>query len=99
MVWLLFIMCTMFNTIVMLNLLIAIISETFSKVNSKAINASFKEMATIIMENGYLVPLERKISYCEKNKYLIIARTLNSGEGECGHSMEAELDDLSKMVK
>ena len=32
----LFIMCTVFNTIVMLNLLIAIISETFAKVKSNA---------------------------------------------------------------
>ena len=36
-----FIMCTVFNTIVMLNLLIAIISETFSIVKANAENASF----------------------------------------------------------
>jgi len=36
----LFILCTMFNTIVMLNLLIAIISETFESVKENAENAS-----------------------------------------------------------
>jgi len=40
-VYALFIMCTLFNTIVMLNLLIAIISETFSHVKENASNASF----------------------------------------------------------
>ena len=32
-VWILFILCTVFNMIIMLNLLIAIISESFSKIN------------------------------------------------------------------
>lgn len=42
--------------IVMLNLLIAIISETFGKVNGNAENAAYQEMASIISENQYLVP-------------------------------------------
>lgn len=37
----LFILCTIFNTIVMLNLLIAIISESFSYVKENASNASY----------------------------------------------------------
>jgi len=37
----LFILCTVFNTIVMLNLLIAIISETYDKVRANADNALF----------------------------------------------------------
>jgi hypothetical protein len=40
-VYALFILCTVFNTIVMLNLLIAIISETYSKVKDNAAYASF----------------------------------------------------------
>lgn len=40
-VYALFIMCTVFNTIVMLNLLIAIISETFSTVKENASNAAY----------------------------------------------------------
>jgi hypothetical protein len=40
-VYTLFIICTVFNTIVMLNLLIAIISETFAVVKENAENASF----------------------------------------------------------
>lgn len=33
-VWILFMLCTVFNMIIMLNLLIAIISESFAKINS-----------------------------------------------------------------
>lgn len=51
-----FIVCTVFNTIVMLNLLIAIIGETFSIVKSNAENAQFQEMAALISENSYLIP-------------------------------------------
>ena len=42
--------------IVMLNLLIAIISESFAAVNEVAENASYQEMAAMIAENAYLIP-------------------------------------------
>jgi hypothetical protein len=40
-VMILFLLCTIFNMIVMLNLLIAIISESFANVNSNAKNAMY----------------------------------------------------------
>ena len=40
-VWILFLMCTVFNMIILLNLLISIISETFANVNSNAENAAY----------------------------------------------------------
>lgn len=40
-VYALFILCTVFNTIVMLNLLIAIISDTYANVKENAVNASY----------------------------------------------------------
>lgn len=39
--WILFILCTVFNLIVMLNLLIAIISDTFEAVNSNSKMAAY----------------------------------------------------------
>lgn len=53
----LFVLCTLFNMIVMFNLLIAIISETFSDVNSYAEEAGMQERASMIAENSYLVPI------------------------------------------
>ena len=57
--------------IVMLNLLIAIISETFGKVNSNSENASYHEMASIISENQYLVPDSVQEKYAFKNGFLL----------------------------
>jgi hypothetical protein len=39
--WILFLLCTLFNMIVMFNLLVAIISETFAKVNENAVQAGY----------------------------------------------------------
>lgn len=39
--WLLFILCTIINMIIMLNLLIAIIGESFNKVNEVSVQASY----------------------------------------------------------
>jgi len=55
MVLFLFFACTLFNMIVMFNLLIAIISETFGDVNSNADQAGMQEKASLIAENSYLV--------------------------------------------
>lgn len=55
-VYILFILCTVFNSVVMLNLLVAIISETFSAVKANAYSASYQERAAMIAENTYLIP-------------------------------------------
>lgn len=71
-----FILCTLFNTIVMLNLLIAIISETFSHVKENALNASYQEMAAMIAENAYLIPDTVKQSYAQKNQLIVFVTDL-----------------------
>ena len=62
-VWILFLLCTVFNLIVMLNLLIAIISESFARVNENAEAAAYQEMAAMISENSYLIPDSIKDTY------------------------------------
>lgn len=88
----LFILCTVFNTIVMLNLLIAIISETFSLVKENALNASYQEMASMIAENAYLIPEKIKRTYAEKNRNLMIVTDL---EGE----MEDDSDEVLQNIE
>jgi len=39
--WILFLLCTVFNMIIMLNLLIAIISESFSRINAEKEQAGY----------------------------------------------------------
>ncbi len=55
-VWFIFVVCTLFGMVIMLNLLIAIISNTFNSVNSNAVQAAYQQMASMIAENDYLIP-------------------------------------------
>ena len=71
--WILFVLCTVINMIIMLNLLVAIISESFAKINEVSVQASYQEKADIIAENYYLIPEELRRSFCQPNKYLLIA--------------------------
>jgi hypothetical protein len=71
--WILFILSTVLNMIIMLNLLIAIISESFTNINSVASQASYRERADIISENLYLVPKSVQEKYCAANSYLLMA--------------------------
>jgi hypothetical protein len=70
--WILFIVCTIFGAVVMLNLLVAVISETFSNVNSKADQAAYQVMASLIAENNYLIPSFVKKSYAKKDGILVV---------------------------
>lgn len=54
--WILFVFVGIELPIVMLNLLIAIISKSFERINEKAELAAFQEKARIIFENSYLIP-------------------------------------------
>lgn len=72
-VWILFILCTVFNMIIMMNLLVAIISESFAQVNSQSEQAGYQEQADLIYENSILIPRERQELYCKDSKYLIVA--------------------------
>ena len=79
--WILFVMCTIFGSIVMLNLLIAIISDTFSRVTENADQAAYQEMAKLIDENQYLIPIKVRASYVLQNKYLVIVKDLEKDDG------------------
>jgi len=68
-----FFLSTVFNMIVMFNLLIAIISETFTNVNDNAVYAAFQEKANMVAENSYLIPEKEKDEACEDNCLLVIA--------------------------
>lgn len=71
--WGIFYLCTVLNTIIMLNLLVAIISESFARINQEKEQASYQEKCDIIAENTYLIPAARKNTFCDDNRYLLIA--------------------------
>jgi hypothetical protein len=71
--WFLFYLSTVLNMIIMMNLLVAIISDSFKKINTLREQANYQEKCDIIAENTYLVPKTRKVNFCESNRYLLIA--------------------------
>lgn len=77
MAYILFLLSTIFNLIVMLNLLIAIISETFAEVNSNAEKFGYKEKAQLIAENSYLIPGGYKRKICQRGSFLLIANEVD----------------------
>ncbi|CDW88225.1 UNKNOWN [Stylonychia lemnae] len=75
-VWIFWILCTILDMIVMLNLLIAIISSTFDRVNENQEQASYQEMASLISENHYLIPKKIRQDYAQMNVYLLTGQDL-----------------------
>lgn len=71
--WILFIACTVLVMIIMMNLLIAIISESFAAINEVSKQANYRERAKMISENLYLVPAFVRNAFTRKNTYLLMA--------------------------
>ena len=67
--WVLF---TIFNVIVMLNLLISIMGDTYGRVSSIADQTSYQVRCQMIAENHYLVPPSIKKKYAKQDKFLMI---------------------------
>lgn len=64
----------------MLNMLIAIIGESFNAVNSMQKQASYQERSKIISENGYLIPSYRKKEQNDEDNYIITAMEVTEQE-------------------
>jgi hypothetical protein len=94
----LFLLCTLFNMIVMFNLLIAIISETFANVNQFADEAGYQEKAALIAENSYLIPEDVRKAHSPQDSYLIQAIDLGSEfvDAEAGEDKNLEAIDAIK---
>jgi regulatory protein YycI of two-component signal transduction system YycFG len=80
--------------IVMLNLLIAIISLSFERINDNAQSADYQERARLISENVYLIPEIRKARYSKKGQHLVIASEFGEGFGrEDNEDQEVEVEN------
>lgn len=78
--WILFVACILYTNIVMLNLLIAIISLSFEKINGNADKASYQERARLISENNYLIPRSVKVALSGNNSYLVAIKEVNESQ-------------------
>jgi len=98
-VWILFILCSIFIMIIMLNLLIAIISEAFARIYSVSAQAIYHEKACLISENSYLIPDSKKEEFLGHNKYLLIAEDAESVSMESKDDMDIKLEAQLANIK
>ena len=75
--WILFTLCAFLLLILMLNLLIAIISDTFTKINQNGNEISYKEKAIVVagMQDTLKYCLKAKIDH---NERLFVAKVIES---------------------
>ena len=78
--WIFFILATLINPIIMLNLLIALMSDTYEKVQSTNIIADRKELLTMILEIENLAFWNRKRN--DRSYLQICDDLLQEGERE-----------------
>ena len=98
-IWIFFLLSTVFNLIVMMNLLIAIISETFALVNSEAEQTSYQEMAKMISENNYLLGDAVKARWCKPGHYLFLCGEPDPEEAVIDDPVQGALEKLQIKVK
>ena len=94
MIWFIFIFGSLFLVIVLLNLLIAIMGDTFSRVLESIENLIIREKVMLISENESLYDRVEKFKH---SQYLIMV-TEKSLEGSQSESWEGQLKTLRKMV-
>ncbi|CDW81515.1 wd-40 repeat protein [Stylonychia lemnae] len=98
-IWILFVFAGILMSIVLLNLLIAIISLSFERINEKADLAAFQERARIIFENQYLIPNYVKRSLDDKNKFLGIIIDATAIKDQQEDQTSLKLNQLEIMIK
>ena len=68
-VWLIWLGSTFFNLIILLNMLIAIMGDTFGKIQETAESNTYRSLCEIMVENETLISRKRIFG---RNKYIII---------------------------
>mmetsp|Transcript_21603 Transcript_21603/g.15841 ORF Transcript_21603/g.15841 Transcript_21603/m.15841 type:complete len:275 (+) Transcript_21603:2648-3472(+) len=91
-----FVIATLFLTIVMLNLLIAVISSTYERVRDTSVSQMYKTMADLTVENEYLVPDSDLQKHDDKGDYLYLAILDNTSDQLSG--AESTIDDIRKTM-
>lgn len=76
-----FILSTLFLTIMMLNILIAVISDSYAKVEATSIEEMYKNFADLICENEYLCRSKFLQAHDQMGDYLYVAK-VDKTEGE-----------------
>jgi hypothetical protein len=94
----LFYASTVLNMIIMLNLLIAIISESFATINQEKTQTYFQDICDLIAENTYLVPLGAQRDFCPKNRYLLIGIDIQQEQADQSKDNISQLKDVQVKI-
>jgi hypothetical protein len=90
MLWVFFVLCSILIQVVLLNLLIAIMGDTFDRVQEIKEEAALKEKCKLISENYFWLNQERVF---KRTKYIAVAK-LEQAEGSNSGSWEGKLAAL-----
>lgn len=93
----LFFMSTLFLCVIMLNLLIAVISETYVRVQEAQMNTLYKTMCDLIDENRWLVPQSELDSLDAQGDYMYLAKVDESEIS--GEQWKRKMAMLTKTVE
>ena len=94
--WFIFFICTIFNIVLLLNLLIAIISETFARVASEQVETTYNEKVSQMckmMDTAYGLRSEKKSPV----EMIFIAKVIQSSDSE--RTVEERLNAIEKLAE
>ena len=94
--WIIFVLCTFLLLILMLNLLIAVISDTYSRVTQNQVEYSYKEKAILVtgMQDTLKYCLKAKIDH---NERLFITKVIASDD-LMENSLAGQIEDIKESV-
>ena len=94
--WIVFVLCTFLLLILMLNLLIAVISDTFSRVTQNQVEYSYKEKAILVtgMQDTLKYWLTAKVDH---NERLFISKVIASDD-LMEPDLAGQIEDIKESV-
>lgn len=92
-----FVIGTLFLTIMMLNLLVAVISDSYARVESTSVEEMYKNFADLIAENEYLVYSNKLEDHDDMGDYLYIAKVDKNDDAD-GEAWEGKLENVKKQM-
>jgi hypothetical protein len=97
--WILFLLCGLGTNIVMLNLLISIIGQSYERVTSTAVLAMYKEHADLICDNNYLLlaPFSWFRSGKDNGAYLMVVTDITQDSQQSDSQNDAISGSLTKV--
>jgi len=95
MLWIFFLLNSMIILIILLNLLIAIMGDTFDRVQETQENSMFKELASMILENEFLFSRIKEFSHA---KYILVIEP-EKVEGVRNINWEGKITQLRKFIE